>query len=313
MSEQACRIQPMQAADIEQVIQLDKNLGKDSRPDFFHRRLEMMQSAGDRYLCFTSVYDASLCGFLFARILTGEFGAQRPVAVLDAIGVQPGNWGQGVGMQLMERVKQEAAMRGCGEIRTQVDWHQQELLAYFANAGFTLGSRHVLKRDTSALVLPDREDELDDPESDQYELRPVRTLAESDIDAILRIDRHITKEDRSVYLREKVDEVVSHSGMRVSMVAEQEGMVTGFIMARLDYGSFGRASSTAVIDTLGVGPEYKSSGVGSALMAQLLDNLASVRVEDVRTEVEWDSFELNRFLSDCAFKPSQHLALSCVI
>ncbi|MCB1758673.1 MAG: GNAT family N-acetyltransferase [Gammaproteobacteria bacterium] len=313
MSEQACQIQPMRAADIEQITLLDKELGMDARPDFFNQRLEMMRDYPDRYLCFASRSGDSLCGFLLARILTGEFGSQQPVATLDAIGTQPDNRGRGVGVQLMEKLKQEVEARGCGEIQTQVDWHQPELLAYFARSGFTLGSRHVLKRDTSALVVPERESELEDPESDQYELRPVRTLVESDIDSILRIDRHITNEDRSVYLREKVEEVISHSGVRVSLVAEKEGMVAGFIMARLDYGSFGRTSSTAVIDTLGVGPEYKGNGIGSALMAQLLDNLASIRVDGVRTEVEWNSFQLNRFLSACAFKPSQHLALSCAL
>ncbi len=82
-------------------------------------------------------------------------------------------------------------------------------------------------------------------------------------------------------------------------------------MARLDYGSFGRTSSTAVIDTIGVGPEYKGCGIGSALMTQLLDNLASLQVADVRTEVEWNNFQINRFLAACGFYPAQILSLDC--
>ncbi|MCW8882512.1 MAG: GNAT family N-acetyltransferase [Sedimenticola sp.] len=304
MSEKKCQIQPLQEGDVEQVIGLDKNLGGSARPEFFNKRLQAMGRSPATYISLVSSMDGQICGFLFAHVLQGEFGTHQPVAVIDALGVQPGEQGSGVGMMLMNALKAEAKKRGCGSLQTQADWHQQELLAFFANAEFALAARNVLTRDTSPLAL-DEEDDIG--------LRPVRSLAETDLDSIRRIDRHITNEDRSTYLQQKVSEVISDSGIRVSMVAEQDGMVAGFVMARVDYGSFGRADSTAVVDTLGVGPEYKGSGIGSALMAQLMDNLASLQVENVRTEVEWENFDLNRFLSSAGFRPAQELSLSCAI
>lgn len=304
MSEKICQIQPLQEGDIEQVIGLDKNLGGGARPEFFNKRLQAMGRSPSTYISFVASVNGQLCGFLFANVLKGEFGTQQPVAVIDALGVQPGDQGSGVGMLLMNALKAEAANRGCGSLRTQANWHQQELLAYFANAGFSLAERNVLTRDTRPLAL-------DDDES--VELRPVRSLAESDLDSIRRIDKHITREDRSDYLEQKVAEVISDTGIRVSMVAEQDGLVAGFVMARVDYGSFGCAQSTAVVDTLGVGPEYKGAGIGSSLMAQLMDNLASLQVEHVRTEVEWANFDLNRFLASSGFHPAQELSLSCAL
>ena len=306
MSEIDCQIDTLSTDDLEQVISLDKNLGGDSRPQFFNKRYQAMQRSPDTYISFVSKTNGQVSGFLFAHVLAGEFGNRQPVAVLDALGVQPGEQGSGVGMKLMQALKNEAKERGCGTLQTQANWAQQELLAYFASAGFELGAKNILKRDTSPLAVDQDDEELD-------ELRPVRSLAESDLDSIARIDRHITNENRLGYLTQKVAEVTSDSGIRISMVAEDEGLVAGFIMARVDYGDFGRADSTAVVDTIGVGPEYKGKGIGSALMAQLLDNLASLQVDNLRTEVEWDNFELNRFLADCDFRPAQQISLACAL
>jgi hypothetical protein len=44
-------------------------------------------------------------------------------------------------------------------------------------------------------------------------------------------------------------------------------------------------------------------------MSQLLANLATLRVERVRTVVEWNDFPLVSFLDRCGFRPSQRIAL----
>lgn len=154
-----------------------------------------------------------------------------------------------------------------------------------------------------------------DPVADDYQalsrdVIPVRSLMEDDLPALTRIDRRITGTDRSNYYRRKVNEAINGSGVRMSVVAEQQGEVAGFLMARVDYGEFGRTAAEAVIDTLGVDPAYKGHGVGQAMLSQLLINLSSLHVESVRTEVEWNNFDLLAFLDRCGFKPSQRLAFT---
>jgi ribosomal protein S18 acetylase RimI-like enzyme len=156
---------------------------------------------------------------------------------------------------------------------------------------------------------------LSDPSSDDFEalsrdLVPVRTMVESDLKSIIAIDKQITGRDRSAYYKRKVHEVIKESGVRVSLVAEVDGMFAGFIMARVDFGEFGRTASTAIIDTLGVSTGFARRNVGKALMSQLLANLASLQVEKVRTEVEWNDFGLSTFLDRCGFHPSQRLSFS---
>jgi len=153
------------------------------------------------------------------------------------------------------------------------------------------------------------------PSGDDYaslarDAMPVRTLRSEDFASIARIDRHITGRDRSSYLQSKFAEALDEAGIRVSLVAEIEGMAAGFIMARVDYGEFGRTAATAVIDTIGVDPAWEHAGVGHALMSQLLANLEALCVASVRTEVDWRLFQLNRFLADCGFMPAQRVALT---
>jgi len=136
---------------------------------------------------------------------------------------------------------------------------------------------------------------------------PVRSMLESDLRALTAIDRRITGRDRSVYFRRKLAEALHDSDVRVSLVAEQDGVPVGFIMARVDFGAFGRLEPTAVMDTIGIDPDYGGQGIGRALLSQLLINLMTLRVERIRTELDWHDRELLGFLDHCGFRPSQQL------
>ena len=141
----------------------------------------------------------------------------------------------------------------------------------------------------------------------------VRAMKESDLRALITIDRRITGGDRSAYFECKLAEALHESDVRVSLVAEQDGGPVGFIMARVDFGEFGRFEPTAVMDTIGVDPDYRNLGIGRALLSQLLINLTTLRVERIRTEINWHDRELLAFLDTCGFKPSQQLCFERVI
>lgn len=139
---------------------------------------------------------------------------------------------------------------------------------------------------------------------------PCRTLAADDLPALIRIGNHNTGRDVSAYYQRRVAELLNESGVRVSLVAELEGRVVGFIMARVDFGEFGRTEPAAVMDTIGVDPVCAQRGVGTALVEQLLDKLAVLKVKQVHTEVGWDQFDLLAFLQQRGFHPGQRLCFS---
>lgn len=136
---------------------------------------------------------------------------------------------------------------------------------------------------------------------------PVRSMTERDLQALVAIDRRITGFDRSDYFRRRLAEALSGSDIRVSLVAEQDGGPVGFVMARVDLGEFGRVEPAAVLDTIGVDPDYRHRGIGRALLSQLLMNLATLRIESVRTEIDWNDRELLGYLDHCGFAPAQQL------
>jgi len=142
---------------------------------------------------------------------------------------------------------------------------------------------------------------------------PIRSAEENDLEVIIRIDKKLNGHERREYFLAKMNELMRESGIRASLVAEQDGHVIGFIMARVDYGEYGRMEPAAVIDTIGVDPGFARHGIASALLSQLLANLDALHVERVRTNVSWKNVSLLSFLDRNGFEPAQQLILSKAI
>lgn len=137
----------------------------------------------------------------------------------------------------------------------------------------------------------------------------VRDLRQEDIDRIVRIDRDATGLDRRGYYERRLETALQESGVRVSLAAEVDGLLTGFVIGRVYYGEYGRADAFATIDSIGVDPAFRGRGVGRALLEQLVRNLRGLRVERIQTEVDWDQWDLLRFLHDVGFQPAPRFAL----
>ncbi len=138
---------------------------------------------------------------------------------------------------------------------------------------------------------------------------PVRTLKEGDLARIIAIDKAIVGRAREEYYKAKVRRALTEQKMTVSLVAELDGAVVGFVLASLYYGEFGRSDTVAVMDSIGVDPEVRHRHVGEALMRQLEMNLKALRVERVETDVEWNQFELLSFLAHRGFAPAPRVCL----
>ncbi|HWS16208.1 MAG TPA: GNAT family N-acetyltransferase, partial [Candidatus Methylomirabilis sp.] len=62
-----------------------------------------------------------------------------------------------------------------------------------------------------------------------------------------------------------------------------------------------------------VHPAYGGSGIGHALLSQLLLNLSTLQVETVLVQVSQENFPLQRFLHARGFVQSQRLVLAKAI
>ncbi|HSN31641.1 MAG TPA: GNAT family N-acetyltransferase [Ideonella sp.] len=283
--------------DLDAVIGIDAALSGRSRRAYFERRLRAQPPDPARYVQLGIEHDGALAGFMTGRALEGEFGLSAPELRLDAFGVKPTAHGLGLGSALSAALEAAARKRGIAEIRTSALWRQHELLRFLDRAGYRLSTQHVLDCAPSREFEPLARDEVS-----------IELLRERDLEGIARIDRRHTGRDRRAYLRRSFEETLADSAVRVSLTARVDGGVAGFVMARLDYGDYGRAEPVAAIDTLGVDPLRARQGIGRALLSQLFINLAALGVERVETLVEPASLDLMGFFHAAGLRPSERLS-----
>lgn len=136
----------------------------------------------------------------------------------------------------------------------------------------------------------------------------VRALRAEDLDAIVRIDAHVVGRPRQQYLQAKLAKALGE-GMQMSLGAEIDGRLVGFLMGAVYYGEFGRTEPVASIDTLGVHPDFWKRGVGRALWAQFARNMRGLHVGQVQTQVDWNDWRLLAFLERVGFKPAPRVCL----
>lgn len=134
---------------IEQMIAIDAGHTGRARRRFFEKRLAAVRHHPDDYVLVGIMRNASLAGFAIARLQRGEFGRQQCVAVLDAIGVDPGSQEAGVGRELMLQLEKELRQRQVTLLQSQVAWTSQRMLGLMQSSGFRLAPRLVLERSTA--------------------------------------------------------------------------------------------------------------------------------------------------------------------
>lgn len=137
----------------------------------------------------------------------------------------------------------------------------------------------------------------------------VRRLRPSDLARVVALDALVTGRERRGYLEHKLATNLLDSSVEVSLGAEVDGILVGFLLARVWTGEFGATEPVAVLDTLGVHPSFQGRGIGDALIDQLATNLRGLGVHTLRTEVAWSSFALLRFFHHHGFQPAPRVCL----
>ena len=139
----------------------------------------------------------------------------------------------------------------------------------------------------------------------------VRTMRQDDLNAIVAIDAAASGRRRPSYFELMLQRSISHAGLQISLVAEVDNRVVGFVIGSLFYGEYGVAEPSASIDAISVDPGVRGKSVGKALMRQLRLNLGALRIATLQTEVSWDDFGLLAFFRSQGFRPSSRLCLEC--
>ena len=326
-------IRALAGFDLSAVVAIDAEIEGRSRRDYIERRLAAALREPALHVQFAATHGDALVGYVLARVLVGEFGRVEPGLRLELVGVRDDARGSGVGARLMQALTGHARKHGLSELHTSAAWNDHDMLRWFNAMGFTLapdrwlecqvngGAYHAGRDD--AVQAPDGfgpGHEIDygaagnnDFEKLARDSADVQSMKPQDLQEIVRIDRALTGRDRSDYMQGKLAEAMSNSAIRVSLTARLDGTIVGYLMARADQGDFGRTEPAAVIDTIGVDPEYEHRGVARTMLSQLIANLGALRVERVETSTAPRDQALLGFLFDTGFVPSQRLAFSLAL
>jgi ribosomal protein S18 acetylase RimI-like enzyme len=135
---------------------------------------------------------------------------------------------------------------------------------------------------------------------DSLENVNIRALKTEDLDAIVRIDEKVLGESRKDYWERKL-EMMNDKSSQISLVAEVEGEVVGFILGEVSGWEFGVPETIGWMDTIGVDPAYQKKGVATALAHELIKNLKAIGVRTIYTLVSWNDWDLLQFFHAMGF------------
>jgi predicted N-acetyltransferase YhbS len=128
----------------------------------------------------------------------------------------------------------------------------------------------------------------------------IRTLKKDDLNAIVGIDERVLGENRRNYWERKL-ELMNDRSSQISLVAEVEGEVQGFILGDVSGWEFGVPETVGWIDTIGIDPAYQKKGLATVLSRELIQNLKALRVKTIYTLVSWNDWDLLQFFHAMGF------------
>jgi ribosomal protein S18 acetylase RimI-like enzyme len=131
----------------------------------------------------------------------------------------------------------------------------------------------------------------------------IRRMVRSDIDAVLATDRKVSGGHGLITYK---DMVAADPGgaLDLSFVAEVEGMVVGFILARLTYVGV-PFIELAAIQAIVVHPNYQRRGIATRLVNALVGHCHAEGVNTIRAVIDEHNADVRRFFQRLGFHRSE--------
>jgi len=129
----------------------------------------------------------------------------------------------------------------------------------------------------------------------------VRAVESSDLDAIVRIDEKLSGQTRKEYWRQRL-EIAALRPPWMSLVAETDGRLVGFLFGWVSETEFGMTRPTGWVDLIGVDPPYRGRGVGHALTERFVQSGRELRaIEKVATLIDLGQADVREFFVRLGF------------
>ncbi|MBN1367084.1 MAG: GNAT family N-acetyltransferase [Dehalococcoidales bacterium] len=133
----------------------------------------------------------------------------------------------------------------------------------------------------------------------------IRSIEYGDIDTIFDIDKILLGEDRAATMIDLLTEDLA-GAQDLSFVAEVDGRVVGFILARHTY--IGEPVVEAgLIQGLGVQPLYQKRGIATQLVGALIEYACSQNLKTIRIIISERDSRMEGFFSSMKFNRAQQI------
>jgi len=132
----------------------------------------------------------------------------------------------------------------------------------------------------------------------------IRPMEHEDVDSVLAIDRKITGVRRAVTYTELITGDLG-GVLALSIVAEVDGTVQGFILARRAY--IGEPTEVGLIQMLGVDPDYQRQGIATKMVNAFLDTCRSKNLSAVRIVINERDSQLEGLFKHLGFRRGEFI------
>jgi ribosomal protein S18 acetylase RimI-like enzyme len=127
----------------------------------------------------------------------------------------------------------------------------------------------------------------------------IRPITIGDVDAIVEVDYKVIGKSRPDYWKNMIPESLRYPFL--SLVAELEGKVIGFVLGEVSGWEFGVPDTIGWLSIIGVDPDYQHKGVARKLSQEFIKNLKAMNVSVIYTLVNWNDWDLLKFYKEMGF------------
>jgi GNAT superfamily N-acetyltransferase len=130
----------------------------------------------------------------------------------------------------------------------------------------------------------------------------VRPVEPTDLDAIIRIDEKLGGQPRKEYWQKRLELSMLRPPW-MSLCAETDGRLVGFMFGWVGESEFGIAAPTAWLDLIGVDPPYRGRGVGQALVDRFVTSARELRgIHRIATLIDLGQADIREFFVRLGFR-----------
>ena len=123
----------------------------------------------------------------------------------------------------------------------------------------------------------------------------VRAIEPSDLPALMQIDEKLSSQTRKEYWDRRL-EMAALRPPWMSLVAETDGRMAGFLFGWVAESEFGMSQPTAWVDLIGVDPPYRGRGIAHALIDRFVRSAEQLRaIQKVATLIDLTQADVREF------------------